>query len=137
MHPESITPRFERAGKGRKITITELGDGMVKLEAIIAAAPGRGIHDRLTQQAREVRRAAADHELERAQQDADAAPPEVIDTRTTDQVRADIFCDLLLPGQPALHPTPDTMPGRLGPLLAQHQGTVHRPPAAGEGERGA
>lgn len=137
MHPESITTRFERAEKGRKITITELGDGMVKLEAIIAAVPGRGIHDRLTQQAREVRRAAATEELERAQQDADAAPPAIIDTRTTDQVRADIFCDLLLTGRPAIDPTKDTLPGGLGAIRAHIQVTVPALTAAGKSDRGA
>ncbi|TXK16027.1 DUF222 domain-containing protein [Microbacterium wangchenii] len=136
MNPESITERFERADKGRKVSVTELGDGMVKVEAIVAAALGHGIHDRLTQQARAIRQSAADVIRERGEDD-ESAEPTVVDARTLDQTRADLLCDMLLTGQPAVDPTTDTMPGGLGAIRANIQVTVPALTAAGADDRGA
>ncbi|QBR87759.1 HNH endonuclease [Microbacterium wangchenii] len=136
MNPESITERFERADKGRKVSVTELGDGMVKVEAIVAAALGHGIHDRLTQQARAIRQCAADALREQTEDD-ESAEPTVADTRTLDQTRADLLCDMILTGQPAVDPTTDTIPGGLGAIRAHIQVTVPALTAAGADDRGA
>jgi len=72
-----------------------------------------GIHDRLTQQAR----AIIDTRGERATGSEIVAT----DARSTDQVRADVFADLLLAGTPALDDTRDTTAGPLGAIRARVQ----------------
>jgi hypothetical protein len=161
LDPESITTRFARAEQGRTVTVVELGEGMARLELIAATTLVRGIYDRLTRQGREVRQVAADlarEEREREQNetasagvgadgagtdaaqtdaDADTAAPLVIDTRNLNQVRADLLCDMLLTGQPAIDPTTDKLPGGLGAIRAQVQVTVPALTAAGKDDRGA
>ncbi|KAA9150058.1 DUF222 domain-containing protein [Microbacterium lushaniae] len=137
MNPESITERFERADKGRKVSVTELGDGMVKVEAIVAATLGHGIHDRLTQQARAIRQVAAKETREHGEQEDGADSAVVVDTRTLDQTRADLFCDMLLTGQPAIDPTADALPGGLDAIRASIQVTVPALTAAGSDDREA
>lgn len=164
LHPESITTRFERAEQGRSVTLAELGDGMVKLELIVAAAVGHGIYDRLTQQGKAIRQVTADaaekREREQAGTETDAGmhadtdaetgtatvndtdastgvQVEVVDTRTLDQIRADLVCDMILTGQPAIDPTQDKMSGGLGAIRAQIQVVVPALTAAGKDDRGA
>lgn len=128
LHPESISLRFERAEQSRAVTVTEVDDGMAELRALLPATLAYAIHDRLTQQARAVRAVA------RAE---DAGALTVADVRTLDQVRADILCDTLLTGQPAIDPTVDTLPGGLGAIRAHIQVTVPALTAAGIHDRGA
>ncbi|MCK6065183.1 MULTISPECIES: HNH endonuclease signature motif containing protein [Microbacterium] len=141
LHPESITTRFERAEKARTVTLSELHDGLAKLEIIGPTALLHGIHDRLTQQARAIR-VAATHPGEEPRV-ADAEPvvvdtePVVVDTRTLDQIRADLVCDMLLTGQPTIDHTTDILPGGLGAIRASVQVTVPALTAAGIFDRGA
>lgn len=145
LHPESITTRFERAEKARTVTLSELHDGLAKLEIIGPTALLHGIHDRLTQQARAVRAASAavtarvDAEPTAADAEPDTADqePVVVDTRTLDQIRADLVCDMLLTGQPAIDHTTDILPGGLGAIRASVQVTVPALTAAGIADRGA
>src|SRR3546814_3884248 len=148
MNPESIMGRHEEARKQRTITVAGVDNGRAELRALLPAAEAFGIHDRLTQQARAVRAIAADLAAEGSEQrddatlpglarESDEAAPAIIDTRTLDQVRADLFCDLLLTGQPAVDPTRDTMPGGLGAIRATIQVTVPALTLAGKDDRGA
>ena len=113
MHPRSFAERHEEAAAGRCVRLISGRDGMSDLIATLPTVIAEGIHDRLTQQAR----AIVDTRDERA------ASSEVVasDARTTDQVRADLFADLLLAGTPALDDTRDTAAGPLGAIRARVQ----------------
>ncbi|SDG65134.1 HNH endonuclease signature motif containing protein [Microbacterium sp. 77mftsu3.1] len=113
MHPRSFAERHEEAAAGRCVRVVAGRDGMSDLIATLPTVIAEGIHDRLTQQAR----AIIDTRGERA------ATSDVIatDGRSTDQVRADVFSDLLLAGIPALDDTRDTAAGPLGAIRARVQ----------------
>ncbi|QEW02992.1 HNH endonuclease signature motif containing protein [Microbacterium lushaniae] len=134
LHPESITTRFERAEKARTVTLSELHDGLAKLEIIGPTALLHGIHDRLTQQARAIRATTTQPGEEPRVVDAE---PAVVDTRTLDQIRADLVCDMLLTGQPTIDHTTDILPGGLGAIRASVHVTVPALTAAGIADRGA
>lgn len=92
----SFEDRHETARERRSVSCTELDDGMSELVAVIPTVLAAGIADRLTQFAKAVKVARI----------ADPHTPDSfpVDTRTFDQLRADLFCDLLLTGQPAGDP---------------------------------
>lgn len=145
LHPESITTRFDQAERARTITVTDVDDGMAELRALLPVTLAYAIHDRLTQQGRAIRAAA--NEAARTDAGGPATPTgsteaaggsaPVVDVRTLDQIRADVFCDLLLTGQPAIDPTRDLLPGGLGAIRAHVQVTVPALTAAGRHDRGA
>ncbi|HWM16003.1 MAG TPA: DUF222 domain-containing protein [Microbacterium sp.] len=92
--PRSIDERHAAARALRSVRVVDLADAMAELTFVGPAVLAHGIHDRLTQQAHAVidaRPAAASAD------DADAPAP---DTRSVDELRADIFADLLLTGTP-------------------------------------
>lgn len=133
MHPRSFSERHEAAAAQRCVRLIPGRDGMSDLTATLPTVIAEGIHDRLTQQAR----AIIDTRGERADAaaaaaDDDAATPSseerreavATDARTTDQVRADVFADLLLAGTPALDDTRDTTAGPLGAIRARVQVVV-------------
>ncbi|WP_413355242.1 DUF222 domain-containing protein [Microbacterium sp. 1P06AB] len=124
MHPRSFAERHEEAAAGRCVRLVPGRDGMSDLIATLPAMIAEGIHDRLTQQAR----AIIDTRDERS------AGSEVIatDARSTDQVRADVFADLLLAGTPALDDTRDTAAGPLGAIRARVQVLVPAATLTGE-----
>ncbi|MFL0565336.1 DUF222 domain-containing protein [Microbacterium sp. 179-I 1D1 NHS] len=113
MHPRSFAERHEEAAAGRCVRLMPGRDGMSDLIATLPTVIAEGIHDRLTQQAG----AIIDTRDERS------AGSEVVatDARSTDQVRADVFADLLLAGTPALDDTRDTAAGPLGAIRARVQ----------------
>ncbi|EZP28099.1 HNH endonuclease signature motif containing protein [Microbacterium oleivorans] len=117
MHPRSFAERHEEAAASRCVRLVPGRDGMSDLVATLPTVIAEGIHDRLTQQAR----AIVDTREERAAGSGDAAGVVASDTRTTDQVRADVFADLLLAGTPALDDTRDTSAGPLGAIRARVQ----------------
>ncbi|MDQ1217564.1 HNH endonuclease signature motif containing protein [Microbacterium arborescens] len=131
MHPRTFTERHEEAAAGRCVRVQSGADGMSDLIATLPTVIADGIVDRLTRQAREIINA-------RAQADAAGAHPEseaesaagdgssfVDDARTIDQVRADVFSDLLLAGTPALDPTgTGDGDGTLGAIRAHVQVAV-------------
>ncbi|MEV8024228.1 DUF222 domain-containing protein [Microbacterium sp. NPDC080220] len=140
MHPRSFAERHEEAAAGRCVRIVPGRDGMSDVVATVPTVIAEGIHDRLTQQARAVidtrdERAAAYGGAGVAFGDAatgvdvgdghgdseDAATVVATDQRSIDQVRADVFADLLLAGTPALDDTRDTAAGPLGAIRARVQ----------------
>ncbi|KAA9147403.1 DUF222 domain-containing protein [Microbacterium lushaniae] len=136
MQPESITARFQRAVQARMVTVSEIDDGMAQVRAILPAAEAFAVHDRLTRQARAIRAIATGPD-EGTPSQPTGEGVSVHDTRTLDQIRADLFCDLLLTGQPAIDPTRDRLPGGLGAIRAEIQVTVPALTAAGQDDRGA
>ena len=115
LDPEPMDRRHERASEERSVTVVDLADGMSQIIALVPTLQAHGILDRLTRQAREVR-TAEDATADRGGNDR---------PRTLDQVRADVFADLLLAGQPSIDPT-DRMelPGGLGAIRAHVQITL-------------
>jgi hypothetical protein len=117
-HPESLEDRHRRARAGRRVTVRELDDGMAQLLADLPAPLAHGILDRLSQQARHLLDAAATAAEEPVSENAagaDGACGEPVmtggsrvrshgaETRTMDELRADILSDLLLTAAPAAH----------------------------------
>ncbi|WP_373441605.1 HNH endonuclease signature motif containing protein [Microbacterium sp. Yaish 1] len=138
MHPRTFTERHEEAAAGRCVRVQAGADGMSDLIATLPTVIADGIVDRLTRQAREIinARAQADgvpaevgDEAESAEGDGDEAvgggSSFIDDARTIDQVRADVFSDLLLAGTPALDPTgAGDGDGTLGAIRAHVQVAV-------------
>ncbi|WP_405372433.1 MULTISPECIES: DUF222 domain-containing protein [unclassified Microbacterium] len=122
MHPRSFTERHAEAASARNVRLVPGRDGMSELIAALPTVIAAGIHDRLTQQARAIidTRTERGH-AERAGEDTESAQVAASDRRTTDQVRADVFADLLLAGTPALDDTRDTSAGPLGAIRARVQ----------------
>ena len=88
MHPVALDRRHEESVACRRVWVRELEDGMAEVGAEVSAVLAYGIFDRLTQGARATKRAIGA---------TGAADPDV-DVRGVDQLRADIFADLLLTG---------------------------------------
>ncbi len=86
--------RHRQAREERRVTVTELGDGMSELSVTMSTVLADGVWDRLTQQAHAVRNIAGsgqpDHDFD--------------DPRCLDQLRADLVAELLLTGQPSVDP---------------------------------
>ena len=131
MHPRTFTERHEEAAAGRCVQVLPGVEGMSNLVASLPTALADGIADRLTRQAREIihARPRVDATLGGEEgllpaEDSDASSF-TGDTRTIDQVRADVFTDLLLAGAPSLDPT-DTGDGNgaLGAIRAKVQVVV-------------
>lgn len=135
LHPDTLTERHAAAAESRRVRTIAVGEGMSDVIATVPTVLAVGIEDRLTRQARQIadaRSSAAARLRELAGEDgADAdrerARLEVImsDTRTMDQLRADLLCDLLLTGMPAIDATrSDDGPGSLGAIRAHVQITI-------------
>jgi hypothetical protein len=157
LNPRTIDDRFAVANEERRVWVTELADGMARLEALLPATEAFGIFDRLTRGAKAIADAdraerrehaeaeaalstgdagdaadsgAAGDDASRNESGTDAASngdpdePARFDDRTRDQVRADLFTDLLLTGSPAVDPTLDRRPGGIGAIRATVQITV-------------
>ncbi|MEV5040884.1 HNH endonuclease [Microbacterium sp. LMI1x-1-1.1] len=125
MHPRTFAERHEEAAAGRCVRLIPGRDGMSDLIATLPTVIAEGIHDRLTQQARAIIDTRDDRSTG---ENADVA---ATDARTTDQVRADVFADLLLAGTPALDDTRDTSAGPLGAIRARVQVLVPAATLAG------
>ena len=137
LQPRTVTERHRDARADRAVTVADRPDGMGELTYIGPATLVRGIYDRLTQQARAVRNAAqpgasfgpaavtVDAAGMSEAPDAAGSPAsdctasdctasdctgsEVApDPRTIDQLRADIFADMLLTAAPQDDPTIDS-----------------------------
>ncbi|MCR2818179.1 HNH endonuclease [Microbacterium sp. zg.Y1090] len=121
LHPVPLQERHAEASATRRVWVRDLDDGMAELAAVLPAVLAYAIRDRLTQHAREItaaRRARAadepvaetdDETVAETPDDTVAETPDDIvaetaddpvatDTRTTDQIRADVLTDLLLTG---------------------------------------
>lgn len=80
----SFEERHRRARQERRVSVTELGDGMSQLVHTLPTVLAEGVWDRLTQQAKAIALAG--------------------DPRSYDQIRADLVAELLLTGQPSGDP---------------------------------
>lgn len=118
LHPRPLDERHAELTARRRVQVTDLGDGMSELLALLPTALAHGIHDRLTRQARAIAAVARPG----APESLDAG--DLGDVRTTDQTRADLFADLLLTGAPRIDPTLDVEPGGLGAIRASVQISV-------------
>ncbi|WJL95907.1 DUF222 domain-containing protein [Microbacterium sp. ET2] len=105
MHPRSLTERHGEAFRQRKIVRYSIGEGMSELRSVHSTVLIEGIFQRVTDQANEV---------------IAAREPGSGDTRSLDEVRADLFTDMLLTSTPAIDPTGD-QPGGLGAITAKVQ----------------
>ncbi|MET0736149.1 MAG: DUF222 domain-containing protein [Microbacterium sp.] len=83
--PTTVGDRHRAAREQRGVVVRDGDDGMSEVSTLVPSVLAHGIFDRLTRDARTVKAAAAD-----------AIDP---DERTIDQIRADVFCDILLTGQ--------------------------------------
>ncbi|MGC5224285.1 DUF222 domain-containing protein [Micromonospora sp. DT81.3] len=132
LHPRSVDERHEGARVARAVVINDLPDGMAELIATLPAVLARGIHDRLSEQARAVKAARSRDDEPDAATGGPAEPlrasamppgehdPEPVDDRSMDELRADILCDLLLTGSPTI----DDPATALGAIRATVQVTV-------------
>ncbi|TQJ31508.1 HNH endonuclease signature motif containing protein [Microbacterium sp. SLBN-146] len=141
LHPRTLAERHVEACETRSVRVIPVGDGMSDLCATVPSLLADAIYDRLTQQARSIvdvrGQAAADARAANQApggggtdggEDSEAVSRlEVIgsDTRTMDQLRADLLTDMLLTTQPGADPTrTDDGPGALGAIRAKVQVVV-------------
>lgn len=146
LDPEAAARRARRAIDVRGIRVVDLDDNMSRLLADLPTTLAHAIGDRLTQMARDVRAAESAEMADAAystaestedsttavETDARSGDPQTCVTtepsadaprpgiRTLDQVRADVFADLLLAGAPTAHGDGDA----LGAITAHVQITV-------------
>lgn len=158
--PET-TRDLQRGHDARRVRVDDLPDGMARLIADLPAPLAYAILDRLTEMARGVRAAApanaedSPHDEGESADDAPAGPAVVtsptvvseptvapdgegddvldnaVDHRTLDQLRADVFADLLLAGAPVAHGD------GLGAVTAHIQVTIPVDTLAGRCDRPA
>jgi len=110
LHPVSLDERHAAAAKTRSVWVRDLEDGMAELIATLPAHLVYGIRDRVDRYARRVIDARRTGGAEGDAGDGGQAAvgtrfhePAVRDGRGIDEVRADVFADLLLTG----HATPE------------------------------
>ncbi|MFK4115781.1 HNH endonuclease [Microbacterium sp. NPDC006705] len=111
LHTQNFTERHKAAAAERCVRVFHGTDGMSNLVANLPTVIAAGMLDRLTQMGQSVKDARAE---------SDAA-----DTRTMDQLRADILGDLVLGGAPVVDPTYGIdRAGGLGAIRARVQVAV-------------
>lgn len=124
IHPVPVEERHTEAATGRRVWVRDLDDGMAELAAVLPATLAYAIRDRLGQFAREItraRRARATAPGDGARgaepidgsapaTDASADDPVATDTRSTDQIRADVLADMLLTSNAAAPVAAGTIP---------------------------
>jgi len=93
----TLAERHGSAVRERRVVIEQVGDGMSWLHALIPSVEAHAIHGRITQMATVIR----DHDrgTERG------GSPDGSGERSLDELRSDVFCDLLIDGTVARHPT--------------------------------
>jgi hypothetical protein len=138
LHPRSLAERHRDARERRAVRVIPLADGMSDLCTTVPTLLADAIYDRLTQQARTIvdARTQAAAEVRTAAQASGAGIPEVdavgasqrvaaSDSRTMDQLRADVLADMLLTAAPDADPTrTGEAPGALGAIRAKVQVVV-------------
>lgn len=130
LDPTSIDVRHADAKEARGVWVTELDDGMAQLVATLPSTIAHAVRDRLTRFA---------HSVVDARDPGDdsggaAEPP--ADRRTVGQLRADVFADLLLTGDPTAVPrSPEPIVGTVQvvvPVLTLLGGGADADAAPGE-----
>lgn len=118
----TVDERHQKARLRRNVSVTDLDDGMAELVAVLPAVLAHGAYDRLSQLGRlaqDMRNTSDDDEALIAVDEV--LPPAPPDTRTLNELRADILSDLLLSGEPSSIYAPD---GGLREIRANVQVTV-------------
>ena len=82
LQPRSLAERHREARASRGACVRDLGDGMAEFSTIQPAVLAHAMHDRITQQAKAIKNT------------------DPTDTRTIDQIRADLVADMLLTTTP-------------------------------------
>jgi hypothetical protein len=82
LQPRTMTERHREARASRGARVSDIGDGMAEFSTIQPAVLAHAMHDRITQQAKAIKKADS------------------TDTRTLDQIRADLIADMLLTTSP-------------------------------------
>lgn len=123
LHPRTTQERHQEAREGRTVRVRPLSEGMSEVCAPVPTVIAVGIHDRLTRMARSVidSRPSAEAAEGNGCVDGNVFTG---DTRTLDQIRADLFAQLLLAGSPVVDPTAGDGPGPLGAIRAKVQVVV-------------
>ncbi|KJQ55431.1 HNH endonuclease signature motif containing protein [Microbacterium sp. SA39] len=119
--PRSIDERHADAREKRSVWVKDVGDGMTQLGLLGPSALVHGVFERLTAMAKSVQ---SQESGSNSDSDSDSVQEQSIraaDSRTLNQIRADIALDLLLSGAPAGHDTPD---GLLAAITASVSVTV-------------
>ena len=132
LHPRTVTERHRAGREGRCVRVVPGVDGMSDLIATLPTVLAEAIHDRLTQQARVIVDAGREATSTGGGEAGGSSrasgaplPAPVPDTRTVDQVRADVLADMLLTSDPTLDPTRrGDGPGTLGKIRARVQVVV-------------
>lgn len=108
LHPVPIAERHAHAAARRGVWLRELDDGVAEVLTVQPATIAHGILDRVDQLARETinARTAAAAGADGLFDDA----PGPRDTRGIDEVRADVFADLLLTGHSSLEASDASIP---------------------------
>ncbi|WP_240309685.1 HNH endonuclease signature motif containing protein [Microbacterium arborescens] len=128
LHPQAFTERHKTAAAERCVRVFHGTDGMSNLVANLPTVIATGMLDRLTQMGQSVKDARADG----------AGEGEPDDTRTMDQLRADILGDLVLGGAPVVDPTYGIdRAGGLGAIRARVQVAVTAETLMGKDENPA
>ncbi|MFK4114880.1 DUF222 domain-containing protein [Microbacterium sp. NPDC006705] len=149
LHPQNFTERHKTAVAERCVRVFHGTDGMSNLVANLPTVIAAGMLDRLTQMGQSVKDArvegagaegagagGADAAESSAADAAGAGEP--ADTRTMDQLRADILGDLVLGGAPVVDPTYGTdRAGGLGAIRARVQVAVTAETLIGKDENPA
>ena len=144
-----MAAELQRCALGsRRVRVVELGDGMARLLADLPAVLAYAIFDRLTQMADEQRQSdaadavdapSADPESEAGSSEIGCPPGSCLRTeagdgrRSLDELRADIFADLVLTGAPSAHGEGDA----LASIRAEVQITIPVLTAAGKSDEPA
>ncbi|MCR2812585.1 HNH endonuclease [Microbacterium sp. zg.Y1090] len=94
----TVDERHRQARLRRGVSVTDLDDGMAELVAVLPAVLAHGAFDRLSQIARSAQDSQAGVGDDALTDDGRPAPS---DTRTLNELRADVLSDLLLTGEPS------------------------------------
>ncbi|WP_424448412.1 DUF222 domain-containing protein [Microbacterium arborescens] len=132
LHPQTFTERHQAATAGRCVRMLHGGDGMSDVIATVPTVIAVGMLDRLTQMGQTVTDARVGVGA------GEVGTGEAPDTRTMDQLRADILSDLVLGGAPVVDPTYGTdRTGGLGAIRGRVQVAVTAETLMGKDEHPA
>lgn len=107
IEPDVVARRVRAAAETRAVWVEDLDDGVSKVCAILPATLAHGILDRLQQASQVIRH--SDSAAAKAATTTDRDPGM---RRRADQIRADLFADLLLTGTPSACQVSDMAPDR-------------------------